>query len=514
METHIAAVVLAPWLIACGGRVGHGNQAMALDATSSSRATSPALGNGAAAGDGDDAGFDEASAPSAEGSTGLDATLVDVVLANDAEDSGEEGADAPGPNCAIDTKATPAPLDLYFMVDTSGSMDDLVTAGQSKWAAVVAAIDAFVNDPTSAGIGVGLQYFPLTKPGIPAGCSSSAQCGNAGPCVLSICTTDPSKVAGVVPCDTPSDCTNLPCLNGACQCSRIGACHNDHNSLCYLGNVCSDDPNGFALGSCDPLTTSNCVGGDSCAAGDYAAPAVPIAPLPAAASAVSSSLSAHQPSGSTPTAPALAGVVQGAATYAAAHPAHAVVAVLATDGIPDECSPSDIPSIAATAGAGLAGTPSVRTFVIGVFTPSDVDSGTTALDSIADAGGTGQVFTVGSTNTPSGSVEARFLAALESIRAAALPCRYVVPAPPDGGTPDFNALSARYTSGSGSKTDVAYVGTPSHCSPTAGGWYYDVDPATGAAPADLILCPATCSTLAGDTAGHLDVGFGCQTLQQ
>src|SRR5579872_2707505 len=283
--------------------------------------------------------------------------------------------------CATDTEqATLAPLDLYFMLDTSGSMDDLVAAGQSKWSSVVTAINAFVNDPASAGIGVGLQYFPLTAAGLPASCTASAQCGAAGPCVLSICTTDPQQVPGVVPCDTAADCKGQPCLNGPCQCARVGVCHNDHNSLCYPGSNCANDTNNFPLGTCDPLTTSTCMLADSCTVGDYAKAAVPVGALPGVAAAISSSLAAHQPGGNTPTAAALAGAIDGAATYAVAHPGHSVVAVLATDGIPDECTPSDIPTIARFAATGLANSPTVKTFAIGVFTPDDVASGTSALN--------------------------------------------------------------------------------------------------------------------------------------
>jgi len=65
--------------------------------------------------------------------------------------------------CATDTqRGKQLPLDLYVMLDTSGSMNDLVGPQRSKWDAVSAAITAFVNDPGSAGIGVGVQCFPKT----------------------------------------------------------------------------------------------------------------------------------------------------------------------------------------------------------------------------------------------------------------------------------------------------------------------------------------------------------------
>src|SRR3984957_6148601 len=249
--------------------------------------------------------------------------------------------------CAADTEqAKELPLDLYLMLDTSGSMDDLVAAQKSKWNSVVSAMTAFLDDPASAGIGVGLQYFPLTAAGIPASCTTSAQCGAAGPCFFKACS-----VAGttVYPCDTSADCPNRA------QCGDIGQCQYDHNVVCAPpGNPCGPDVNGFDLGACDTITTSTCIQGDSCAPQHYATPAVPIGLLPGAASALTASLAAHSPNGNTPTAAALQGAIDQAKTFAAATLGHSGVAVPATVGIPDECPPDDIPSIANLAAAGLS----------------------------------------------------------------------------------------------------------------------------------------------------------------
>jgi hypothetical protein len=50
-------------------------------------------------------------------------------------------------------------LDMLIAMDGSGSMKDAVDGGAPKWDLVVAALDAFVNDQKSAGIGAGLTYF-------------------------------------------------------------------------------------------------------------------------------------------------------------------------------------------------------------------------------------------------------------------------------------------------------------------------------------------------------------------
>ena len=119
--------------------------------------------------------------------------------------------------CASSTQqAKELPLDLYLMLDTSGSMDDLVADQKSKWNAVVSAMTAFLNDPASAGIGVGLQYFPLTQAGVPTSCTASSQCGAAGPCFFNACAVT-GLLAPIIRCNA-----NNPCPANS-TCSAAGA---------------------------------------------------------------------------------------------------------------------------------------------------------------------------------------------------------------------------------------------------------------------------------------------------
>jgi hypothetical protein len=407
-------------------------------------------------------------------------------------------------SCAATTEeATELPLALYFMLDSSGSMDDLVAQTTSKWNAVVSAMNAFVGDAASAGIAVGLQYFPLRAAGVPATCTSDAQCpGTTGPCFFEACDVGNKKVTGVTPCEA-----NAQCAAGV-DCKPIGLCHNDRNTVCPPGaTACGVDANNFDLGSCDSITTSTCLEGDSCTAQDYATPAVPIAALPGAASAVTASLAAHSPGGNTPTSQALLGAIDQAKSYATANPGHSVVAVLATDGIPDECTPGDIPGIAQIAATGLTGSPGIKTFAIGVFAPDAIATGTSALNEIASAGGTKQAFIINSTGQ---NLEQQFEAALNAIRVAALPCQYKVPVP-DSGTADFSRVNVQYTSGAGVASGVPYVETSGQCG-TGSGWYYDVDPTGGGTPTAILVCPGTCSTLESDSKGRVDVVVGCGTI--
>jgi len=395
--------------------------------------------------------------------------------------------------CATDTQqATQLPLDIYMMLDTSGSMSGTVMGSTTKWDAVQTAITSFVNDPKSAGIGLGLQYFPLLVPGSTAqSCANDAACGALTPCINNRAC---AKAGAVQFCQLDADCGG-----GGVKCQDLGTCAIG-GALCLKGGSF-----GCLIGPCNYFSLSYCSGRDKCTIADYATPAVPIAPLPGVAMSVITSMSSHGPDGLTPTGPALQGTLDQARSYATAHSGHTVVAVLATDGFPTECTPQDIPSIATIAMSGAAGSPSIKTFVIGVFSASEQAQATTNLNQIAAAGGTTQAFVISTTQ----NVSQAFLAALDQIRGSSLPCEYTLPVPMSG-TPDYNAVNVQFSSG-GKSYLIGNVKGAGSCDPTKGGWYYDVDPTT-ATPTKVILCPATCSAVKADPAGRVDVVQGCVTI--
>ncbi len=81
--------------------------------------------------------------------------------------------------CATESlKGQVFPVDLFIMMDQSGSMTDTVTGpngttGQ-KWAFLTQAFTTFLEDPKSAGIGVGIQYFPIPNTDAPdSSCTAS-----------------------------------------------------------------------------------------------------------------------------------------------------------------------------------------------------------------------------------------------------------------------------------------------------------------------------------------------------
>jgi hypothetical protein len=419
--------------------------------------------------------------------------------------------------CAADTQqAKLAPLDIVLMQDVSGSMwEDIGTTGTaattSKYTAVKSALNTFTADPASAGISIGLQYFPLFIDGIPNSCTAKSDCGaSGGSCVEGVCTK-----GSVTYCVTSGDCT------GGGTCTPAQRCAGDPELLCVTSGDCTS--NGVA-GPCNqPIQRGECQGeyfatSDpiSCTATDYAALAVPISVLPGAAGGVSTSLNNHIPNGDTPTYSALAGAYTAAKLYAASHSGDKVAVVLSTDGIPNSGGGSgcddvtaDIEALATNA---LAGTPSIKTFVIGVLAP--VDNTTTAtnlLNGIAAAGGTTAATIIGTSST----TESDFVTALQNIRGSSLPCQFALPVP-DAGTPDYSKVNVVYTDSKTSTADVVpYVGALADCAADGGangGWYYDEDPFTDSGtPSKVLLCPTTCATVQADPTGKVDVVQGCKT---
>ncbi len=368
---------------------------------------------------------------------------------NGGDDTNGDGSTSGGtdaPACATSiVKADKIPLDLFIMLDQSTSMSDSVSGGGTKWSTVTSALSTFVQQPGLDGVSVGIQYF-----GVPPGSNAT--------CTAATCTGN-------------SDC-------GAAAC---GPCLN-----------LAGTPNG---GVCLGFFTSG--GSDSCSATDYAMPAVEIAPLPGAASALVASIGAHSPTTSTPTSAALQGAVDHSKAWAQSHPGDAVVAVLATDGDPSECDTS-LPDINAIAAGALAGTPSVLTFVIGV------GNSLSSLNGIAAAGGTNSAFLVDT----GGNVNQQFLDAMNAIRHAALGCQYLIPLPTNG-TPNFGEVNVVYTPGGGGAAQTfPNVMDQASCPATGNGWYYN----DAANPTQIILCPSTCTAVEGDTMGEVDVTLGCSTV--
>lgn len=434
--------------------------------------------------------------------------------------TGGTGVEAPTEECAGDlVEAKPIPLDMYVMLDQSASMT-LATDGDpqiTKWDAVSSALIDFVNDPESAGLGVGLQLFPLIHPRAAKTCTTAAQCGAFGPCLAQTCW--PTLTEQLEPCFDDFDC-GAHAENG---CITFGVCANEPNYVCVpLGLDCG--PEGARdLGACVSPGPSECLNADDCRTATYATPAAPIAELPGAAAGIVSVIQAAQPTGATPTQPALAGAIQAASAWATAHPDHQVVAVLATDGTPTRragaanalacdfivpmTEQDDLAAVYGVAAAGRSAQPAISTFVIGVLGPDDPDAPGT-LNEIALSGGTEEAFIVDTT----GDVNAQFRAALNEIRAGRLSCELLIPEPAAGKVLDFHKVNVVFDDGKVAG-DLGYVSDESACK-TDGGWHYDVDPDQGGTPTRIVACPTTCAAFGKVRQGSVAIKLGCATKNQ
>jgi len=398
--------------------------------------------------------------------------------------------------------AEPTPLDMYIMLDVSTSMLDLTASQVSKWDAVKAALESFIQDTDSAGLGVGLQYFPLQKPNAPSSCASNADCGDSGPCFLKFCFNS----SNLFPCQKDTDCVTTD-GGDAGPCMDIALCSKNQDYLCpNPGGRCQATDTTEDLGTCQPLGESVCQHTVSCDVTQYGTPASPIAALPAAAAGLLASIEAQIPAGNTPTGPALAGAIKQASTWATVNPDHRVVTVLATDGVPTECTPNAIGAVAALASAGVTNTPSINTFVIGVFGPADVADGAPSnLDQIALQGGTEKAFIVDTQK----DVTAQFQTALDTIRGARLACKFPIPEPDPGESLNYDQVNVALTIGT-QRSVVYYVEDAAGCDTTTGGWYFDVKPTPSVSPTRILTCPTTCSAFqAAPSGASVGIALGC-----
>lgn len=133
----------------------------------------------------------EDAGPSPEDAGGKDSSVVDS--GSPAPDGGQPSAPdggkpglADGGCAGTKSAGKKQPLDMYIMLDQSTSMNQSVTGGTSKWAAVTDALQAFLTQSNMDGISVGLQYFGLPSSGIcnsvGQSCSDSSECGSCARC--------------------------------------------------------------------------------------------------------------------------------------------------------------------------------------------------------------------------------------------------------------------------------------------------------------------------------------------
>jgi hypothetical protein len=395
------------------------------------------------------------------------------------------------------------PLDLLLLVDSSGSM--MESAGAStKWQMARDALSAFIKDPQSATLGVGLQFFPFFGP--PKACTSDPDCNliiqrpNMWCHVSSACLGPGVSLPAAPGCEP-----GFTVCQGGTTCTPLGRCSITGGDCVGAGQPC---PGGVGGDVCTsrPRTCQNTVAvrDFSCAANDYRTIVVPIAPLPGAQAPLTAALDFKRPNGGTPMGPAVQGALAHLRAHLAANAGRQAALVLATDGLPDGCDGDTVTGVAATLQAARMGAPPISSYVIGVFNQTQLARSQPALATLATAGGTGTPFVL----MPGDDLGKRFLEALNQIRGKALACEFKIP-PPTMGQLDFGKVNVRIDGAAGAE-DLVYVGRADRCDPTRGGWFYDVDPAAGT-PTRILVCEATCQRLKAARDIKVELRFGCKS---
>jgi hypothetical protein len=238
----------------------------------------------------------------------------------------------------------------------------------------------------------------------------------------------------------------------------------------------------------------------SCAFDHYREAALPIDDVSQMAHGAITRLNAVQPQGQTPTAPALTAALDLASSYGLTHPERSVVVVLATDGLPTACAPTDAAALAELAKEALQGPAHVRTLVVASQALSGGER--SGLESIAVAGGTDHSLLL----DPHADFARQLGDALDAAAARQVACDLALPEPPTAQRLDYDAVNVVLDGAV--RSTLPRVSGPAHCT-AAGGWYYDVDPALGA-PSRLNMCKASCDR--ASSARRLSVELGCKTV--
>ena len=339
-------------------------------------------------------------------------TLPDAAPATDGPAAGAGTLDMA---CASEShEAKQVPLDIVLLVDTSGSMYELAGT-QTKWLLTENALRAFVRDPKSAGLGIGLQFFPIGGDDRP--CKNDGDCAtpadtmpDPGTCsAKSVCTTGGMPTYRHRSCIPTALVESEICPFGG-ACTLLGRCSMGGAPCYQIGQPC---PGGAGMCAARPTTCRN-IGTSSCNVADYEKLAVPIGELPAAEPAISAAIAAAEPIGATPTAQAVQGTLNSLRQHLAANPGRRGALVLFTDGLPfGDCGTTEAPVRLQILGA-QQGTPSISTYVIGVFGGNQPNF---TLDTWARVGGTERATVL----SPTEDLTQRFLDTLNQIRGRALP---------------------------------------------------------------------------------------------
>jgi hypothetical protein len=408
-----------------------------------------------------------------------------------------------GEQCAESSKqAEQVPVDLMLVVDSSGSMVD-ASGTSTKWELATEALRAFVKDPRSNGLGVGLGFFPKLPPEKP--CTSNANCPVAGALVESCRQKHLCGKAGAAIRIVASECNPAGdgCDDATDSCLPVGTCSMGGGDCLGVGQPCPGGPAGNMCTARSRVCRQVPDGGWCMQ--NYAQATVAIAVLPANESALTGALTTHRPEGGTPLGPALKGAITQMVAHRTANPGRKVAIILVSDGLPDGfCSRNFADMIIEDVATARTGPAAIPTYVIGVFAADDIPRARPVMERLATAGGTGMPFLLMTAN----DLGQRFQETLNQIRGTALACEFMIPT--GTGAIDYGKVNVHWQ-GAAANEDLLYVGSADRCDPSRGGWYFDVDPATGRTPTRVLVCPASCNKFKADPAAKVEVRFGCKT---
>jgi hypothetical protein len=169
-------------------------------------------------------------------------------------------------------------------------------------------------------------------------------------------------------------------------------------------------------------------------------------------------------------------------------PGRNAVVVLVTDGIPNGCN-STVDQATMVAAEGFAGTPSIKTYVVGLGATSN-------LDPIALAGSGGETHYIPAT----GDVALAITSGLQSITHPTT-CVFTVPAGLDVHLVNVEVVIGGMVVSLRSVTNAAGCGALT-------GWYYD----NPVQPTRLLLCPASCDLVKSTPNAGARILYGCPTV--
>lgn len=247
----------------------------------------------------------------------------------------------------------------------------------------------------------------------------------------------------------------------------------------------------------------------TCQVSKYSSPSVPLTPL-SSPDALIASLNQREPSGGTPTLPALRGSVDYALGLKHDNAGAHVAVILVTDGEPaviptgatvedPNCPAGDsqqntVEGVAAVAHAAYASDLSIPVHVIGV------GDSLSSLETIASAGG--DSLTLISLNDPA-QATATLRNKLKEIQVEQFSCDMAMPTPTSSEGLDPTKVNIDFVHGDGT---IEEFNKSEGCA-SAAGWDYDDDEH----PTRVLLCSGTCDAIQRDPAGHISAVFGCPT---